>query len=157
MPDHLSPERRSWNMSRIRGMNTEPEREIQRRVYSRGLRYTTHVMSLPGRPDLVFARARLAVFVDGDFWHGWRFPVWSDRLTAYWREKIERNRRRDAKNFRKLRRAGWNVLRLWEHEVKKDPDDCVDRIISALRKSSNLLAPCASSKGICRRRKERSS
>jgi DNA mismatch endonuclease (patch repair protein) len=134
MTDHLTPERRSWNMSRIRGMNTAPEREIRRRVYARGLRYTTHVMSLPGRPDLVFAREKLVVFVDGDFWHGWRFPTWCHRLAPYWKAKIERNRKRDVRNFRRLRRAGWTVLRIWEHEVKADADRCVDRVVLTLRR-----------------------
>jgi DNA mismatch endonuclease (patch repair protein) len=132
MPDRLSPARRSWNMSRIKGMNTTPERAVRRCAYTRGLRYRIHVMSLPGRPDLVFFGERLAVFIDGDFWHGWRYPQWSQRLGPYWQAKIERNRRRDIKNFRKLRAAGWTVLRLWEHDVMLNVEACVDRIEDAL-------------------------
>lgn len=132
MPDHLTPERRSWNMSRIKGMDTKPELQVRRRAYQRGLRYRTHIMSLPGRPDMVFSGARVVVFIDGDFWHGWHFPRWCGRLSPYWKAKIERNRRRDAKNYRKLRKQGWRVLRLWEHEVRIDVDLCVDRIERAL-------------------------
>ncbi len=132
MADHLTSEKRSWNMSQIKGTNTKPELAVRRCAYKRGLRYRTHVMSLPGRPDMVFYGARLIVFVDGDFWHGWHFPRWRDRLSPFWKEKIERNRHRDLKNFRKLRAEGWTVLRLWEHEVKSDVEACVDRIIDAL-------------------------
>jgi DNA mismatch endonuclease, patch repair protein len=119
-------------MSRIKGMNTKPERAVRRCAYTRGLRYRIHVMSLPGRPDMVFPRERLAVFIDGDFWHGWRYPSWAKRLGTFWKAKIERNRRRDRQNFRKLRSAGWKVVRIWEHEVISDVEACVDRIISAL-------------------------
>lgn len=134
MTDNRTPAERSYNMSRIRGMDTTPELIIRRVAHARGLRYRTHVMTLPGRPDMVFTRLRVAVFVDGDFWHGWQYPRWRERLTKYWREKIERNRRRDKKNFRRLRRAGWTVVRIWEHEVHTDPHGCVDRIESALAK-----------------------
>lgn len=119
-------------MSRIKGMNTSLEWSVRRCAYTRGLRYRTHMMSLPGRPDMVFAGARLVVFIDGDFWHGWRFPLWADRLPPIWQAKIERNRRRDRNNHQKLRRSGWTVLRLWEHDVVENVDACVDRIVSAL-------------------------
>jgi DNA mismatch endonuclease (patch repair protein) len=87
---------------------------------------------LPGRPDFVFVRARVAVFVDGDFWHGWRFPLWEHKLSPFWKKKIGDNRVRDLRNFRKLRTAGWVVLRIWEHEIKDDPARCVDRILVAV-------------------------
>lgn len=89
-------------------------------------------MSLPGRPDIVFSSARVIVFVDGDFWHGYRYPAWTRRLSPYWHQKIQRNRLRDRRNFAKLRRAGWRVIRVWEHEVKKDLKGCVDRITNIL-------------------------
>jgi DNA mismatch endonuclease (patch repair protein) len=136
MPDRLSPEQRSWNMSRIRGMNTLPERAVRTCAYRRGLRYRIHAMDLPGRPDIVFPGAKVAVFIDGDFWHGRRFSAWCARLSPFWKVKIERNRRRDRRNFQKLRRAGWQVLRIWEHQVFDDTDGCVDRIISKLNRKS---------------------
>lgn len=84
---------------------------------------------------MVFPTARVVVFIDGDFWHGWRYPTWKKRLGLFWQQKIERNRLRDAKNFRKLRNAGWHVLRIWEHEVKVDVEACVDRISNALQRA----------------------
>jgi len=133
MADNLSKEQRSFTMSRIRSKNTAPEMKIRQMVHSRGLRFRKHVASLPGCPDLVFSTARVVVFVDGDFWHGWRFPVWRDKLADYWRAKISRNRRRDVKTFRALRRAGWLVIRIWEHDVKRDAKLCVDRIEERVR------------------------
>ena len=133
MADNLTKQQRSYTMARIRSKNTAPELSIRRLVHSRGLRFRMHVQSLPGRPDLVFVRAQTAVFVDGDFWHGWMFPKWKRSLGPYWQEKIEGNRRRDLRNFKRLRRAGWLVIRIWEHEVRQDAESCVDRIADAVR------------------------
>lgn len=133
MADNLTPEQRSYTMSRIRSKDTAPELTIRRLVHARGLRFRKHKNGLAGRPDLVFGSAKVVVFVDGDFWHGWRFPAWRDKLGDYWKDKIARNRRRDQKNFRSLRRSGWLVIRIWEHEVKQDAESCVDRIEEAVR------------------------
>lgn len=140
MADNLTPEQRSFTMSRIRSKDTAPELAIRSLTHARGLRFRKHRRALPGRPDLVFAGAKVVVFVDGDFWHGWRFPAWRDKLGDYWKEKIERNRQRDERNFRALRRAGWLVIRIWEHEVKTDAESCVDRIEEAVRSRVNGLA-----------------
>lgn len=120
-------------MSRIRARDTKPELAIRRILHARGLRYRTHVAHLPGRPDVVFGRAKVAVFVEGDFWHGWKFDCWKQGLAPYWREKIERNMRRDAQNLRRLRRDGWKVIRVWEHEIEADAARCADRIELAVR------------------------
>ena len=132
MADNLTPAQRSYMMSRVRSKNTKPELDIRRRLFARGLRFRIHDRRLAGCPDVVFARARVVVFVDGDFWHGWRFPSWSHKLAPYWREKIARNRHRDACNFRKLRRSGWRVIRIWEHEVEQSAEKCVERILAAV-------------------------
>jgi DNA mismatch endonuclease (patch repair protein) len=87
---------------------------------------------LPGRPDFVFRDRRVVVFVDGDFWHGWRFPVWRDKLSEAWEAKIEANRRRDARNFRRLRRQGWKVVRIWEHQLDADPQVCLQRVLAVV-------------------------
>jgi DNA mismatch endonuclease (patch repair protein) len=97
-----------------------------------GYRFRKHVSHLPGRPDLVFPRARVIVFIDGDFWHGYRLPTWESHLSKFWREKIQRNRERDKRTFAKLRAMGWNVIRLWQHQVERDPDQCIRRIVSAV-------------------------
>lgn len=148
MADNLTKEQRSYTMSRIRAKNTAPELLIRRLAHARGLRFRTHVRSLAGTPDLVFVRSKTIVFVDGDFWHGWRFPRWKNALGLYWQQKIQRNRLRDRRNFQKLREQGWAVIRLWEHEVKQDAGDCIDRIHSVivrrLAEQSKLLCTAGS-------------
>lgn len=131
--DNLTPEQRSRTMSLIRSKDTRPELTIRRLLHARGLRFRKHARRLPGQPDVVFVSARVIVFVDGDYWHGWRFPSWSSKLTAYWKQKIEGNRRRDRRNFRRLRRQGWLVIRVWEHEVEHDAARCANRIQAAVR------------------------
>ena len=118
-------------MSRIKGKNTNPERTAFAELRRQGISFSRHVRDLPGRPDIVFRRLKVAVFIDGDFWHGWRFPLWQHKLSKRWRDKIGENRSRDARNFRRLRRLGWKVLRIWEHEVERRPEKCVERILGA--------------------------
>lgn len=135
MADNLTRAQRSYMMSRVRSKDTTPELAIRKLAHARGLRFRKHCKWLPGCPDLVFVRSRVAVFVDGDYWHGWRFPVWRDNLGAYWKQKIENNRRRDLRNFRRLRGDGWLVIRLWEHDIERDPELCIDRIERAIRRN----------------------
>lgn len=133
MPDNLTPEQRSFCMSRIKGKDTGLEMRVRSALHRRGLRFRKHVKDLPGKPDVVFRNARVAVFVDGDFWHGYRFPSWEDKVSDFWKKKINRNRERDAANHRKLRQMEWTVIRLWQHEVEADFDACIDRILAAVR------------------------
>ncbi|WP_205512567.1 very short patch repair endonuclease [Rhodopseudomonas sp. BR0M22] len=127
----MSPAKRSALMSRIRGKGTKPELLIARLLADAGLTWEEHARDLRGRPDFVLRETQVAIFVDGDFWHGWRFPKWRLKLSEKWERKIEANRLRDARNFRALRRQGWRVVRLWEHQVKKDPARCLSRILEA--------------------------
>jgi DNA mismatch endonuclease, patch repair protein len=118
LADNMSPEQRSFTMSRIRKTNTKPELIIRRLTFLRGLRYRKYSAELPGKPDLVFVGPMVAVFVDGDFWHGWRFEEWEPKLSSvYWKEKIRRNRERDGEQSARLKAAGWMVIRIWEHEA----------------------------------------
>ena len=133
MPDRLTPEQRSRLMARVPSRDTGIEIAVRRAVHARGLRFRKHAKGLPGTPDLVFPGPKVAVFVDGDFWHGWRFPAWRHTLTPYWAEKIETNRRRDRRNFARLRRRGWRVLRVWGHDVLADAEGVADRIEAAVR------------------------
>jgi DNA mismatch endonuclease, patch repair protein len=121
--DIMSPQKRSALMARIRGKHTGPERAVKEIIASLGLRPRRHVRDLPGCPDFVLHKLRVAIFVDGDFWHGWRFPRWRLKLSEKWEQKIESNRRRDARNFSRLRRSGWRVVRIWEHQVERDLDN----------------------------------
>src|ERR1700755_2562057 len=132
MPDNLTPEQRRYTMSRVRNRDTDLERLIRNEIHRRGYRFKKHVKSLPGSPDLVFSKQMVAVFIDGDFWHGFRFPAWEHKVSDFWKAKILKNRARDQKNFRKLRRMGWTVIRIWQHEIKKDTESCVRRILNAI-------------------------
>jgi len=118
-------------MSRIRGKGTGPEVMLAAAMTDRGWTWESHCRDLPGRPDFVFRDLKIAVFVDGDFWHGWRFSQWCDKLSEKWEAKIAKNRARDTRNHRRLRRMGWKVVRIWEHQTKADLTGCIDRIARA--------------------------
>jgi len=128
----MSPEMRSAVMSRIRGRDTKPELAVAKMLDGLGVTYETHARDLPGRPDFVVRGMRIAVLVDGDFWHGWRFADWRLKLSEKWEHKIAGNIRRDAKNRRALRLEGWTVVRLWEHQVNASPMRCRARLRYAL-------------------------
>lgn len=130
--DIMSAEKRSALMARIKGRDTGPERLLAGMLRRTRRRFETHVRDLPGRPDFVFRRARVAVFVDGDFWHGWRFPCWRLKLSEKWETKIKTNMARDARNHAKLRRSGWIVIRVWEHQMERNPEACLRRVLAAV-------------------------
>jgi DNA mismatch endonuclease (patch repair protein) len=119
--DRLSPERRSWNMRRIRGQDTGPERAVRRFLHGIGLRYRLCTRDLPGKPDLVFASRMACVFVHGCFWHGCTKCIDGTRRvrtnSEFWSSKITGNKARDRRNERRLRRLGWHVFTLWECET----------------------------------------
>jgi DNA mismatch endonuclease (patch repair protein) len=120
--DIVSPAVRSRMMAAVKSKNTSLEKLIFSEMKRRRIHFEKHYKYLPGTPDVVLARAKKAIFIDGDFWHGYRYPAWKNKITSrFWREKIETNRLRDRRNFRKLRRLGWKVMRVWEHEIKRNP------------------------------------
>jgi DNA mismatch endonuclease, patch repair protein len=126
-------------MQAVKGRNTSLEKIVAAAFWRQGWRYRRNYTSLPGKPDFVFIKAKVAVFVHGDFWHGWRYPVWRHKLSEYWQKKIERNRRRDRCNFKRLRRQGWTVIRIWGHEVVRDLAGAVDRVKALLEASHKGL------------------
>jgi DNA mismatch endonuclease (patch repair protein) len=134
LPDFLTKKERSARMSRIRGTNTGPEREMFRMLRREGVYFARHARGLPGSPDIVFRRCRLAVFIDGDFWHGRRFRSWSTDLNDFWREKITRNISRDRRTARQLRIAGWQVLRFWAKDLERDPEATLRLVLRAREK-----------------------
>ena len=106
--------------------DTRPERLLRRTLWKLGLRFRTHASDLPGCPDIVVRRVKIAVFCDGDFWHGRRWPALRRALQrranpSYWVAKIGSNRLRDARSRRRLRRLGWRVIGLWESDIQRDP------------------------------------
>ncbi len=132
--DNLTEAQRSHCMSRVRTRDTNLELLVRRGLHRRGLRFRKHVRALAGTPDLVFAAARVAVFIDGDFWHGYRFPSWRASMSPFWQEKIARNRARDRRNFARLRRGGWTVIRIWQHEIRARLERALDKIESSVRR-----------------------
>lgn len=126
-------------MARIRGRDTGPELALAAELAKLGLAWEGHARDLPGRPDFVFRDHRLAVFVDGDFWHGYRFATWRDKLSEAWEAKIAQNIRRDTRNRAALRQAGWVVLRLWEHQVNARPLASAKRVARALARAAEHL------------------
>lgn len=129
----MSAEKRSQLMGRIRGKDTGPERIVAALLRAHRFKFEQHSRDLPGRPDFVFRSRRLVIMVDGDFWHGWRFPAWQHKLTPFWREKIAANRARDSRNIRKLRKSGWIVVRVWEHQLKRSIPAVRERLLCMLR------------------------
>lgn len=131
--DRLTREHRSWLMSRVRGVDTGPEVLLRQALWRRGVRgWRLHRRDLPGTPDLVFTRARLAVFVDGAFWHGHPRYLREGRSGPYWDQKIEANRRRDRRSRSRLRRLGWRVVRIWDFEVRRSPATAAERVAQYL-------------------------
>ena len=135
MADHLEQTARSALMSRIRGKDTSPEVFVRRLVYALGYRYRLHDRDLPGCPDLVFPSGRKLILVHGCFWH--RHRCKKGRSTpktrpAFWIKKLEGNKTRDAANHRKLRRLGWDVLTVWECQIR-DADKLKERLVRFLR------------------------
>jgi DNA mismatch endonuclease (patch repair protein) len=139
MADHLTRAQRSFAMKRVKLKNGSIEKIVQRELSRCGLKFRRHVCSLPGSPDIVFTREKIAIFVDGDFWHGWRLSAWDHKLTPFWREKLRANRVRDLRNFCRLRTRGWTVIRIWGHQIKNDLSSCIERVLRAYRQNNTLL------------------
>lgn len=120
--DTISSEKRSWNMAQIHSKDTKPEEAVRKFLFSKGLRYRKNDKHLPGKPDIVLPKYKTAVFINGCFWHGhneckrYRLPKSN---IDYWSKKIEGNINRDKKNYEALESLGWNIVIIWECELKK--------------------------------------
>jgi DNA mismatch endonuclease (patch repair protein) len=124
-------------MARVKTRDTAPELALRRALWQAGLRGWRLHLRLPGRPDLAWAKRRVAVFVDGAFWHG-HPAYYRGQSGPFWDEKIAANRARDNKVNRELTDLGWTVVRVWDFEVERDPVACVERIKSALESDLNV-------------------
>lgn len=136
-----SPEITYKIMSAVKSKNTKSELALRHTLWARGLRYRVNVKSLPGKPDVVFTRARIAVFCDGDFWHGHNWAIRGltsleeelEGYTPFWRDKILGNIKRDKEHTSHLEADGWNVIRIWESDIKASVEKSADEIETAYR------------------------
>jgi len=108
-------------MSKIRSKDTKFESEFISLLKKEDIKgFKLNVKDIKGKPDIVFKKEKICIFLDSDFWHGWQYPRWKHLLkNDFWREKIEKNRKRDKKITQYLRRKEWKVIRIWEHDIKK--------------------------------------
>lgn len=132
MADHLTPGSRSALMSRVRTRGTAPELALRKVLWAQGVRgWRLHPKGVPGKPDLAWVGRRLAVFVDGAFWHG-HPDYYRGQSGRFWDAKIERNRARDQRVNEELAGLGWTVIRVWDFEIEHDPVHCARRVAAAL-------------------------
>ena len=127
---------RSDLMKKIRSKNTKPELLLRKSISKLDLRYRLNVANLPGKPDLVFRKYKLVIFVDGEFWHGYNWSEKKNRIKSnrdYWIFKIEKNISRDNENNMKLAILGFKVIRFWEHQIKNNIEDCLSIITTHIR------------------------
>lgn len=130
MADVLTPEQRRKNMQHIRSNNTKIEIILRKALWHRGYRYRINYKKLPGKPDIVLTKYKIAIFCDGEFFHGKDWEVLKPRLEkgdngSFWISKISRNRERDDEINKKLLFMGWTVIRFWGNDVKKKTDECM--------------------------------
>lgn len=123
MTDVHEPEVRSYNMSQIKSKDTKPEMIVRRFLHSHGYRYKLHVSDLPGKPDLVLPKYNTVIFINGCFWHGHsgcKFFIIPKTRYKWWRDKINRNISSDTTHYAKLKELGWDIIIVWECELKPD-------------------------------------
>ena len=140
MADTKTPAERSENMSRIRSTNTKPEEIVRKYLFSHGFRYRKNDKRYPGKPDIVLPKYHTIIFVNGCFWHmhGCSRSRLPRSNQEYWKPKIERNIQRDAENQQKLEADGWNVIVVWECELKKrTAEERLSRLRDEIRKSND--------------------
>lgn len=128
--------KRSELMRKIRSDRTAPEILLQKALRKEKIQFRKNCVEITGKPDIVILDSKIAVFVDGEFWHGYRWKQKKKKIRNnrdYWIQKIERNIARDKSNNRKLRKAGWRVIRFWHQQIIKDLDRCIQKIKKSLK------------------------
>ena len=139
MSDSLSPEKRSWNMSRIRGADTKIEVMVRKYLFANGFRFRKNDKRYPGKPDVVLPKYKTVIFVNGCFWHqhhGCKNATMPKTRTDFWKEKLGKNVSNDLKNASLLKEMGWNVITIWECELKKDFEASMERVILELNQQN---------------------
>lgn len=155
MADKVSPEQRSLNMSRVRNRDTAPEKFVRKALFAAGFRYRLHSKHLPGRPDIVLRRYRVAILVHGCFWHGHTCPRGRrpNSNTAFWSEKIDRNTARDRAIVAAIKNEGWKVKVVWQCDLERG----TERLIRSLQRLARRAPtpPMAVSKYSAKKRARR--
>lgn len=140
MPDKHTPTQRSYNMSQIKSKDTKPEIKLRKALFAAGFRYSLNSKKLPGKPDIVLKKYKTVIFVNGCFWHGHqdcRYFVMPKTRTEFWSAKIKGNKERDQRNTVLLQEEGWNVITVWECELKKNNfEDTIKLLIQKIRPSA---------------------
>lgn len=140
MTDVMTPVQRSRCMSRIKGRNTTPEVLLRKSLWAIGLRYRLHA-KLPGKPDIVFTKIKVAVFIDGCFWHCCPIHGVKPKSNAnFWKTKLKGNVMRDRKTERELQQQGWHVLRFWEHQIEDELEKAVSEIKKLVFRRRRILS-----------------
>ena len=124
--------KRSKIMSKIRGKNTKPELLFRKALWAKGVRYRVNSKQLPGKPDISIKKYKLAIFIDGEFWHGYNWDEKRNTIKSnrgFWTPKIERNMQRDKEVNQQLHDLGFTVFRFWETEIKTDLDKCINDVL----------------------------
>lgn len=132
MADRLSPEKRSWNMSRVHNTDTSIEVKVRKYLFSEGFRFRKNVKTLPGKPDVVLPKYKTVIFVHGCFWHrheGCKDNTTPKTRTEFWEEKFKKNVENDKLHTELLNNNGWNVIVIWKCEIEKDFDNTISRIV----------------------------
>lgn len=126
---------RSASMSKIRSQDTAPELLLRKSLYKSGVRYRINYNKLPGKPDVVILKHDIVIFIDGEFWHGYNWKNKKAKIKSnreFWIPKIERNIQRDAENNSILKAQGFKVFRFWQHEIERELDLCIEKVLNAL-------------------------
>lgn len=135
MADRLSPDKRSWNMGQIHGKDTSIEMKVRQYLFAQGFRFRKNDRRYPGTPDIVLPKYRTVIFVHGCFWHrheGCKLAYTPKTRTEFWQTKFNKNVENDFKNKKLLIEQGWNVITVWECEIKKDFDQVMARVVSEI-------------------------
>ena len=135
-------EQRHYNMSRIKSTNTAIETSFRKALWHEGIRYRKNDRLLPGKPDIIISKYRIAIFCDGEFWHGKDWAIKKPKIQAnreYWIHKIERNMQRDNEINSQLNNMGWTVLRFWGKDIEKDMTACIDKVKEAISQCQLIL------------------
>ena len=139
MADRITPQHRSWNMSRIKGKDTKPEIAVRQYLFANGFRFRKNDKRYPGKPDIVLPKYHTIIFVHGCFWHrheGCKQATTPKSRTDFWLEKFQKNVQNDAKHIQELKNMGWKVIVLWECELEKQFEETMRNVIAEIRENA---------------------